>query len=214
MVFFVARAKRFTEFPWAWMPFTWIPFQCTHFAVKSSPYPSALGRISYCLAGQNGKWVVKTPQTYSWMKLAALRANSCVCTPKLSNFDRRKAKDLDGFLCIHFRLVYKCCHIMNYCQWKLYRLFSLRKHKPSVKQSIDKNWSNRFLTSAARSHIYTSCGRYLYSKTPSGITFSRHLFSIENGCYYSQNLQRCQAFEWVSLQSLNFILIQIPITIR
>ena len=69
MVFFVASAKLFAEFPWAWMPFTWIPLQCPHFAVKSSPYPSGLGCIIYCLAGG---------------RLAALRASSRVRTRKLS----------------------------------------------------------------------------------------------------------------------------------
>ena len=86
------------------MPFTWIPSQCPHFAVKSSTYPWGFGCIIYCLARENGQWVVKTPQPqpHSWMKLAALRANSRERTRKLSNFDRRKSKHLNGFLCIHF----------------------------------------------------------------------------------------------------------------
>ena len=39
------------------------------------------------------------------MKLVALRVNSRVHTCKLSNFDRRKSKHLNGFQCIHFGLV-------------------------------------------------------------------------------------------------------------
>ena len=104
------------------------------------------------------------------MKLAALRANSRVCTRKLANSDRRKYFFLMVFPCFHFRLGYKCCHIINDYLIKLYRLLSVRrKHKPSVKQSVDKNRSNRFLTSAIRSHICTRFGRYLHSKTPSRI---------------------------------------------
>ena len=87
---FKNMVERFPE--WAWMPFTLIPSQCPHFAVKSSTYPSGFGCIIYCLARENGQWVVKTPQPHSWMKLAALRANSHVRTRKLSNFDRRKSK--------------------------------------------------------------------------------------------------------------------------
>ena len=37
-----------------------------------------------------------------WMKQAALRANSREGTRKLSNFDKRKSKHLNGFLWIHF----------------------------------------------------------------------------------------------------------------
>ena len=44
-----------------------------------------------------------------------------------------------------------------------------RKHKPLVKQSVDENRSNRFLTDAIRSHICTRFGRYLHSKTPSRV---------------------------------------------
>ena len=78
------------------------------------------------------------------------------------------------FPCFHFRLGYKCCHIINDYLIKLYRLLSVRrKHKPSVKQSVDKNRSNRFLTSAIRSHICTRFGRYLHSKTPSRIIRKR-----------------------------------------
>ena len=131
MVFF-ASAKLFAKFPWVWMPFTWIPLQCPHFAVKLSPYPSGLGCIIYCLAGENRKWVVKTPQTHSWMKLAALWANSRIHTRKLSNFDRRKLKHLNGFLRIHFCLGYKCCHIINYYLITLYRLLSLYEENTSL----------------------------------------------------------------------------------
>ena len=131
MVFFTS-AKLFTKFPWVWMPFTWIPLQCPHFAVKPSPYPSGLGCIIYCLAGENRKWVVKTPQTHSWMKLAALWANSRIHTRKLSNFDRRKSKHLNGFLWIHFRLGYKCCHIINYYLITLYRLLSLYEENTNL----------------------------------------------------------------------------------
>ena len=52
-------------------------------------------------------------QTHPWMKLVALRATeSRGRTHALSNFDRRKSKHMNGFLCIHFRLGYKCCHII------------------------------------------------------------------------------------------------------
>ena len=171
MVFFVASAKLFAEFPRVWMPFTWIPLQYIHIShLESSPYPSGLGCIIYCLAGENGEWVVKTPQTHSWMKLAALRANSRVRTRKLSNFDRRKSKHLNGFLCIHFRLGYKCCHIINFYLIKLYRLLSLYEENTNLRwKSVDKNRSNRFLTSAIRFHIFTRFDRYLHSKRPSRI---------------------------------------------
>ena len=119
---FENMAERFPE--WAWMLFTWIPLQCPHFAVKFSPYPSGFGCIIYSLAVENGEWVVETPQPHSWMKLVALRANSRVRTHKLSNSDRRKAKHLDGFLCIHFgRVLWRkgflneCeCHLLEFCR--------------------------------------------------------------------------------------------------
>ena len=149
------------------MPFTWIPLQCPHFAVKSSPQPSGFGCIVYCLARENGEWVVKTPQPHSWMKMTALRANLDVRTLKLSNFDRRKSKHLNGFLCFHFRLGYKCHN--NLLLNKALAQSVKRKHKPSVKQPVDQNRSNRFLTSAVLSHIFTRFGRYLHSKMPSRI---------------------------------------------
>ena len=104
---FENMAERFPE--WAWMLFTWIPSQCPHFTVKLLPYPSGFGCIIYCLAGENGQWVVKTPQPHSWMKLVALWENSRVHTCKLLNFHRRKSKCLNGFLC-----TYKCCLIINF----------------------------------------------------------------------------------------------------
>ena len=56
---------------------------------------------------------------------------------------------------------------------KFYHFLSLyvrRKHKPSVKlQSVGTNRSNRFLTSATRSHICTRFVCYLHSKTSSPI---------------------------------------------
>ena len=109
------------------MPFTLILLQCPRFAVKSSTYPSGFGCIIYCSARENGQWVVKTPQPYSWMKLAALRANSHVRTRKLSNFDRRKSKHFNCFLCIHLgRVLLKTlrkgflnerkCHLLEFCR--------------------------------------------------------------------------------------------------
>ena len=99
-----------------WMPFTWILSQCPHFTVKVSTYPSGFGCIIYCnkcLAGENGQR----------MKLVALWVNSRVHTCKLSNFDRRKSKHLNGFLCIHFGLVLlkgflnerECC-LLEFCR--------------------------------------------------------------------------------------------------
>ena len=41
-------------------------------------YPSGFVCIIYCLAREYGEWVIKTPQPHSWMKLAALQANSRV----------------------------------------------------------------------------------------------------------------------------------------
>ena len=143
MVFFVASAKLFAEFPRVWMPFTWIPLQYIHIShLESSPYPSGLGCIIYCLAGENGELVVKTPQPHSWMKLAALRANSHVRTRKLSNFDRRKSKHLNGFLCIHFRLAYKCFHIIDYYLIKLYRLLSLYEENTNLR------WNSQLIKTA------------------------------------------------------------------
>ena len=133
MVFLRHQCETFAEFPWVWMPFTWIPLQCPHFAVKSSPYPSDLCCITYCLARENGERVVKNPQTHSWMNLVALRANSHVRTHKLSNFDRKKSKPLNGFLFIHFRLAYKCCHIINYYLIKLYCLLSLFEENTNLR---------------------------------------------------------------------------------
>ena len=49
---------------------------CVHFQVKFSPYPSGFGCIIYCLARENGQWVIKTPQPHSQIKLAALRAKT------------------------------------------------------------------------------------------------------------------------------------------
>ena len=72
---------------------------------EMSIYPSGFGCFIYCLAGENGQWVLKNPEPHSWMKLVALRANSRVCTRKLSNVDWRKSKHLNSFLCIHFSRV-------------------------------------------------------------------------------------------------------------
>ena len=51
------------------------------------------------------KWTshqVSTTTLHSWIKLAALRANSRIRMRKLSNFNKRNLKHLNGFLCIHF----------------------------------------------------------------------------------------------------------------
>ena len=95
MVFFIASAKLFAKFPWAWMS-----VHVFRSEIITIPFRF---RLHYCLVGENGEWVVKTPQTHSWMKLAALRANSRERMRKLSNFDRSKPKHLNGFLCIHRR---------------------------------------------------------------------------------------------------------------
>ena len=74
-------------------------------------------------------------------KLVALRANSRVRTHKLSNFDRRKSKHLNGFLLIYFHLgyMYKCCYIINYYLITLYRLLSL------YEENINLQWNSQLI---------------------------------------------------------------------
>ena len=153
-------------------------FRCSpHFAFS---WPSGFDCIIYGLAGENGEWVVKTPQPHSWMKLAALRANSR--TRKLSNFDRTKSKHLNGFLCIHFG-PFKCCHIINY--YMLNKVISptqsiRRKHKPSVKQSDEYN---------TLSYIYSFWPSFPLEKAKSYNNTSSSLSSLSNCFFYIQRLK-------------------------
>ena len=111
---FENMAERFPE--WVWMLFTWIPSQCPHFAVKSSPYPSGFGCITYCLARENGQWVIKTAQPHSWMKMALCEqthAYVCVNCQILTGGNKK----IWMVSCIfHFcsSSSYKCCLIINF----------------------------------------------------------------------------------------------------
>ena len=107
--------KRFPK--WAWMLFAWILLQCPHFTVKLSPYPSGFGCIIYCLARENGQWVIKTSQPHSWIKLAALQANSCIRMHKLSNFNRRKIKHLNQVSCVFILVVFCWKHGGRFPEW-------------------------------------------------------------------------------------------------
>ena len=82
-----------------------------------------------------GTWARAEPKIKAAGKLATLRANSRVRTRELSNFDRRKSKHLNVFLCIHFRLGYKCCHIVNYYSIKSYRLISLYEENTNLRSN-------------------------------------------------------------------------------
>ena len=120
----------------AWLiPFTWIPSQCPHLAVKSLPYPSGFGCVIYCLAGENGQWVVKTPQFMN---------ETGGFTRKLLNFDRRKLKHLNGFMCIHFgRVLLKTCR-KGFLNERECCLLEFRRNV-RISQSIDKNgWRWRY----------------------------------------------------------------------
>ena len=98
---FENMAERFPQ--WAWMLFTWILSQCRQHALKFWLHYLLFSRRKWRMS--RWEWVVKTSQLHSWMKLAALRVISCICMHKLSNFDRKKSKHLNGFLCIHFGCV-------------------------------------------------------------------------------------------------------------
>ena len=118
------------------------------------PCPSDFGCIIYCLAGENGQRVVKIPQTHSWRKVA-LRANSWIRRRKLSNFDRRKSKHLNGFLCIHFGRILLKIFRKGFPNERECRLLEFRRyvHISQVKVS----WWKRLKMALQKREISSPC---------------------------------------------------------